>query len=131
MVITTNVSSRLPNSIQVLAVVWPAVCVATRLRAVHAGQSGQPSPDWLSRTAPPVTMIPAFATTLASARPRMPAVLGRQTRSLSRAAALVGVAVDREGPPEPLVPVCVGGRAESPEALASSGALTLAATCSS
>ncbi len=133
--ITTNVSSLLPNSIQVLTIVWPGVRAATMLLVVHSGQSGQPSPDWLSLTAAPVTMIPEFATTLASARPRMDCGLGRQTRAISRAAALV-----RAGPAEPSAAAVRLGDApdvravdppESPEALAPDGAPTLVATCSS
>ena len=72
-------SSRLPNSIQVFRVVWPAVLAATRLRAVQLGQSGQPSPDLLSRTASPVDMMTALAITEASARPRIAAGVGRHT----------------------------------------------------
>ena len=41
------------------------------LAAVHLGQSVQPSPDWLSRTAAPVGMIASDATTPASATLRI------------------------------------------------------------
>ena len=37
---------------------------------MHVGHSGQPRPDSVSRTAPPVTMMPTFAITLASAHRR-------------------------------------------------------------
>src|ERR1700744_1333641 len=63
-------SSRLPNSIQVFSVVCPTVFAATRLLAVQSGQSGQPSPDLLSRTASPVDMMITLATTAASANRR-------------------------------------------------------------
>ena len=63
-------SSRLPNSIQVFSVVWPAECAATTLVWVHCGQSGQPSPDDDSLTAAPVEMMTALAMTEASANPR-------------------------------------------------------------
>jgi hypothetical protein len=69
----------------------------------------------LSLTAAPVTMIPAFTTTPASARVRMDRRVGRQKNAVSRAAALV-----RAGDP-PLPPA----------ALASPAGLTLVATCSS
>jgi hypothetical protein len=86
--ITTNVRRRLPNSIQVFAIVWPGVRVATRLLVVQSGQSGQPSPDSLSRTAAPVTMIPALATTPANARRRIDVGVGCQTKAASRATVL-------------------------------------------
>ena len=72
-------SRRLPNSIQVFRVDCPAVLAATRLCAVHLGQSGQPSPDLLSRTASPVDMMTALAITEASASPRIDAGVGRST----------------------------------------------------
>src|ERR1700753_84017 len=72
-------SSRLPNSIQVFSVVCPVVFAATRLLAVQSGQSGQPSPDLLSRTASPVDMMITLATTAARASPRSEAVVGRST----------------------------------------------------
>src|SRR5579863_9289750 len=77
-VMTTNgkFSSRLPNSIQVLSSVCPAFLLATTSAALHRGQSGQPSPDELSRTAAPVDMITVLATTPASARRRIEVVVG-------------------------------------------------------
>src|ERR1700759_3378529 len=72
-------SSRLPNSIQVFSVVCPAVFAATRLLAVQSGQSGQPRPDLLSRTASPGGMMITLATTEASASPRSEPVVGRST----------------------------------------------------
>ena len=72
-------SSRLPNSIAVFSVVWPAECAATALVCVHFGQSGQPSPDDDRRTAAPVEMITALAITDASAQPRSARVVGCHT----------------------------------------------------
>ena len=46
---------------------------------MHSGQSGQPRPDWLSRTAAPVAMLPAVATTPASAMTRIDAAEGQST----------------------------------------------------
>src|ERR1700759_3557326 len=81
-------SSRLPNSIQVFSVVWPVVVAATRLLAVQSGQSGQPRPDLLSRTASPVDMMITLATTAASASwrsdPRVGRSTGPETRSQYR-----------------------------------------------
>ncbi len=45
---------------------------------MHSGQSGQPRPDALSRTAAPVIMIPAFATTPASATRRIDVGVGKR-----------------------------------------------------
>src|SRR6201996_4636472 len=72
-------SSRLPNSIQVFSVVCPAVFAAIRLLAVQSGQSGQPSPDLLSRTASPVDMMITLATTAASANRRSDTRVGCST----------------------------------------------------
>src|ERR1039458_7237103 len=55
----------------------PLVPAATRLRAVQSGQSGQPRPEALSRTAAPVMMIPALATTPASATRRIDVGVGK------------------------------------------------------
>jgi len=85
------VNSLLPNSIHVFTMVWPGVRVAVRLCTVHFGQSGQPSPDSLRRTAAPVTMIPELATTPARARRRKAAGLGRQTNAISRAMPVRGM----------------------------------------
>src|ERR1700729_2425942 len=79
-----KLSSRLPNSIQVFSVVWPAECAATRLVFVHVGQSGQPRPDDDRRTAAPVAMSSALAITEARAQPRSDFVAGRQTEAISR-----------------------------------------------
>src|SRR5258707_4614833 len=62
-----TVTSRFPNSTQRWMSGSPVAPDATMLVAVHLGQSGQPRPDWLSRTPAPVMMIPAEATTPASA----------------------------------------------------------------
>ncbi len=51
---------------------------ATRLLEVQSGQSGQPRPDALRRTAAPVMMIPAFATTPATATRRIDAGVGKR-----------------------------------------------------
>ena len=45
---------------------------------MQSGQSGQPRPDALSRTAAPVMMIPAFATTPASATRRIEVGVGKR-----------------------------------------------------
>ncbi len=58
---------RLPNSIHRWISGSPLAPEATRLLAVHVGQSVQPSPDWLRRTAAPVGMMATDATTPASA----------------------------------------------------------------
>jgi hypothetical protein len=54
------------------------------LVAVHLGQSGQPSPDELSRTPAPVITIPADATTPASAIRRIETGDGASTGSAQR-----------------------------------------------
>ena len=54
------------------------MCAATRLLEVQSGQSGQPRPDALSRTAAPVMMIPAFATTPATATRRIEVGVGNR-----------------------------------------------------
>ena len=51
---------------------------------MHSGQSGQPRPDSLSRTAAPVAMIPAVQITPASATPRMAAGEGFSTAPTAR-----------------------------------------------
>jgi len=62
------------------------VPLATMLVAVHLGQSGQPSPDALSRTPAPVTTMAADATTPASASRRIAAGDGASTVSAQRRA---------------------------------------------
>src|SRR2546429_6652561 len=64
----------------------PRVGAATRLLWVHCGQSGQPSPDLLSRTAAPVTMMTVEEITPASAILRMEAGVGSQTAAAQRRA---------------------------------------------
>jgi len=65
----TYVSIRLPNSI----CSWmPVAPVGTNEFFSHRGQVGHPSPDPVSRTAPPVTTIPMFATIDARASRRRP-----------------------------------------------------------
>ena len=80
-VMTTSgkLSSRLPNSIQVLSSVCPALWLATTSAAEHLGQSGQPRPDELSRTAAPVDMIAVSAMTPASAIRRIDVAVGAST----------------------------------------------------
>src|ERR1700734_2090063 len=56
----------------------PWLCAATRLLEVQSGQSGQPRPDALSRTAAPVMMIPAFAATPARATRRIDVGVGNR-----------------------------------------------------
>ena len=84
---------------------------ATRLLEVQSGQSGQPRPDALSRTAAPVMMIPAFATTPASATRRIEVGVGKrkgaaQARTPRPALVRLGA-----GPvvPGPVVPDLGGG----------------------
>ncbi len=77
---STYVSSRLPNSMRPL---MPMAEVGVRLSGVHLGQVEQPSPDWVSRTAPPVTTITTDITTVASAARRTKAALGCQRRAIS------------------------------------------------
>ena len=64
----------------------PAECAATRLPRVHCGQSGQPRPDALSRTAAPVAMIPAVQITPVRAMPRIAAGEGSSTAAAARPA---------------------------------------------
>ena len=82
--VMATVTIRLPNSIQVWNIGSPAECAATRLPRVHCGQSGQPRPDSLSRTAAPVAMIPAVQITPARAKPRIAAGEGSSTVPTAR-----------------------------------------------
>jgi hypothetical protein len=82
-----KVSSRLPNSIAVFSEVCLAEWAATTLVCVHRGQSGQPSPEELSRTAAPVQTRTAFAITEASASPRTESRDGRSTGAANRTVA--------------------------------------------
>src|SRR6185437_12605013 len=79
MITSGKFSSLLPNSIQVLSRVCPAFLLATTSAALHCGQSGQPSPDALSRTAAPVDMITVSAMTPASASRRIETGVGAST----------------------------------------------------
>ena len=58
-----------------------AWCVdtSTTLVALHAGQSAQPRPEFVSRTAAPLTMIATSSTTFTSASRRKAAEDGRRT----------------------------------------------------
>jgi hypothetical protein len=74
------------------------------LVAVHLGQSGQPSPDWDSRTPAPVMMIPAEVSTPASAIRRIEATDGVSTgrahrKAVARAAGRCGASAPRGAPP--------------------------------
>jgi hypothetical protein len=80
-----KLSSRLPNSIDVFSRVCPGERAATRLALVHCGQSGQPSPEELSRTAAPVAMMTVLAITPASVRARIDDSVGDSTGAASRA----------------------------------------------
>ena len=84
--ISTPVSIRLVNSIQVCTIGSPLVCAATRLLVVQVGQSGQPSPEALSRTAAPVMISPALAHTPASAIRRIEVTVGYSTGATRRRA---------------------------------------------
>ena len=75
----TAVTSRLPNSTHWWISGSPCSPEATRLLAVHFGQSVQPSPDWLSRTAAPVGMMAREASTPANAILRMASGVGRSS----------------------------------------------------
>jgi hypothetical protein len=76
------------NSIHVLSSVCPAFLLATTSAVLHRGQSGQPSPDALSRTAAPVDMITVSAMTPASASRRIEVGVGDSTaRATGQAAA--------------------------------------------
>src|SRR5215470_9933225 len=81
-----TVTSRFPNSTQRWMSESPVAPDATMLAAVHLGQSGQPRPDWLSRTPAPVMLIPSEATTPASAIRRIEAGDGASTAWASRQA---------------------------------------------
>src|SRR5215472_11119275 len=81
-----TVTRRFPNSTQRWMSGSPEAPDATMLVAVHLGQSGQPRPDWLSRTPAPVMMMPAEATTPASAIRRIEDGDGASTTCASRQA---------------------------------------------
>ena len=71
---TTKVSIRLPNSIAPCSA-YSAVGVYES--SVQLGQVGQPSPEPVSRTTPPVTTIAELATTEATASRRTSGAEGR------------------------------------------------------
>ena len=64
MMINTKVSSRLPNS---MAPCIPSSGWETKESSVQRGQVGQPRPEPVNRTRPPVTTIPMLATSEATA----------------------------------------------------------------
>ena len=68
---------------------------ATRLCVVQCGQSGQPRPDWLNRTAAPVKMMSTDVITPASAHRRSATGVGASTRPAARRPSLAS----RRGPP--------------------------------
>ena len=68
---TTNVSSRLLNSIHCVIGSTSGCGVGTRLPGKHSGQVGQPRPEPVTRTTEPVTAIPPCATTAAIASARI------------------------------------------------------------
>jgi hypothetical protein len=65
--VSTNVSIRLPNSIASCRSSAPC---GVNDSSVHRGQVGQPRPEPVSRTAPPVTTRPMLATSVAQPRGR-------------------------------------------------------------
>src|ERR1700751_800723 len=79
MMTSGKLSSRLPNSIQVLNSVCSAFLLATTSAAEHLGQSGQPRPDDLGRTAAPVDIIAATAMPPARAIRRIDVAVGAST----------------------------------------------------
>src|SRR5689334_8839198 len=93
----TKVSVRLVNSITPLI---PIAWVGTYEDDVHSGQVGQPSPEPVRRTAPPVITMPTLATREASAtgrRLRRDSGLDTQVIVVSWLASLVGLATARPG----------------------------------
>ncbi len=79
-----TVTSRLPNSTQRWISGSPDAPPATRLREVQSGQVVQPSPDWLRRTAAPVSTMAAEASSPASAIRRITAGDGHSSSPISR-----------------------------------------------
>src|SRR5699024_4748037 len=80
MTLSTPVRVRLPNSMSGWNVISAWNC-GVNCPGSHIGHSEQPSPEPVRRTAPPVTMMPIWATRFATARPQV----SRSTRD-SRAA---------------------------------------------
>src|SRR6266581_3728014 len=91
----TAVTMRLPNSIHRWISGSPLAPEATRLAAVHFGQSVQPRPDWLSRTAAPVGMMASEASTPANAIRR---IANGEGQSSGPAHCLARPAQDRDAP---------------------------------
>ena len=102
MMTSGKLSSRLANSIQVLSSVCPAFLLATTSAALHWGQSGQPRPDELSRTAAPVDMIAASAMTPASAIRRIDRAVGDSTGRANLEASRREIQVRRRSAGTPL-----------------------------
>ncbi len=63
---------------------WPAT--GTREPSTHSGQVGQPSPDLVTRTRPPVTTMAIWATRFAMKTPRTPEETGEGVERLVRTA---------------------------------------------
>jgi len=72
--VRTNVNNRLPNS---MAPWTPISRVATIDSAVHLGTVGQPRPEAVRRTAPPVTTMTVFITSAARKLRRTAVAEGR------------------------------------------------------
>ena len=75
---STNVSIRLPNSIAECTSSAPC---GVNDRSVHRGQVGQPSPEPVRRTAPPVTTSTMLATSVAQRERPQPGVEAGQAHS--------------------------------------------------
>src|SRR3954451_22210122 len=83
----------------------PNFSLGTSRPPVHRGQVGQPSPEPVSRTAPPVTTMPTLATTEASASRRRVAGESAQPvirRDRGRAGTSVGGVLTPTGTTSPL-----------------------------
>ena len=78
--VTAALIKRFPNSIQA----WYCRGATTLVR-VHAGQSGQPSPEPVRRTAAPENMVSASAHTAMAATTRKAAGVTRQERQVRQA----------------------------------------------
>src|SRR5687767_9999567 len=86
---TRNVSVRLVNSMAMLTGECSGLDVGNRLSPVHLGHVGQPRPDLVSRTAPPLKMMPALTITPSNARNLTEAAVGFHTASRTRVRGLV------------------------------------------
>ena len=82
---TRKVTIRLPNSMAMLIGEISGCATGSRLSGVQLGQVGQPSPDSVTRTTAPLTVMPALTTTEASAQPRIVLGVGVQKENNRRA----------------------------------------------